>query len=394
MSEADKKALANATLMVDSYSTYMLHLAVEYSEGAVEGAVEGAKKADVRIVKALLDAGANADVLVDSLHPISCIEAKDEAGCRAIVEALLEAGAELKAEHLRSDLFEYNTVLAKVLIEKLMETGVSLSYDQLDMGLNSAVSDYNYWHNELDTEGEKNALELMKVLIKAGADITQKYGEKGPLINLIQDKEIKDELIALAAKPHIVRQVSNFIMTGKIGRQNVQGKDDFIDKMAGAIQRFRQNCGIGGEGEGLGDNDKAAARKAAEVIYDELDRMSQRESVNNRTFMEFIENLARAAKAFFTDLIFGEDKAATRSTVQEALQGNTIWKGHGLQTGEKLHEKLKGTMTQLREREPEPDEQKEVAADKSTSASVEVSSEASSDTFQEDELSHSASLKP
>ena len=249
-----------------------------------------------------------------------------------------------------------DAVLVKVLIKELMEAKTDV--DTLSIRFNMALESAAFASCYTSNEERKILVEIIKMLIKAGADITYRGAyDSCPAIDIIRDEESKNELIAFAAKPHIVRQVSNFIMTGQIGGQDVQGKDDFIDKMAGAIQEFRQNCGIGGEGEGLGDNDKAAekaaARKAAEVIYDGLERMSQRESIDNRTFMEFIEDLAQAALDFFTDLIFGEDKAATRSTVQEALRGNTAstWNEPGTSAGgdkeHSLHAQLKITMHKL-----------------------------------------------
>ena len=113
-------------------------------------------------------------------------------------------------------------------------------------------------------------------------------------------------------------QIIRFIKTGvgTLGEGRIRSKEYFITQMAEFILASRQTTTAS-------DKVQAAARKTSEVIYDELEHMAQRASVDNKTFMQSVNDSAWAAKAFFTDLIFGENKAATRSTIQDVLRGNT-----------------------------------------------------------------------
>ena len=283
---------------------------------------------------------------------------------------------------------------------------------------------------------------IMTLLVNAKAKIDERDGDGNPPLDYVDNSDFKRDLTILAHKkagkthegavaaydkeygvtqaPHVAQasapasgdspssladQITKFIITGVVtqGRGKPGSKGEFITQMAGAIIASEETTDASDKAQTAA---RTAARKTAEIIYDELDRMTKLTSLDDKTFMQSVNDLARAAKAFFTDLIFGEDKAATRSTVQEALRGNTttpeptpasasqsdvvqiVGGGSGgsestrpllAESKVNLHAQLKTTMYELKSREVATNRMSE---SKRTSSSPESSRTSASDDTQ------------
>ena len=331
VTDNDGKALANAT--VDGRP--ILHLAIE--------------SMNIAVIKAFIGAGADVNAVdADGNSPLLLAAKKD---IQSLAGGEVSAGERKKSEAVRVPIM-IELVAAGAKIDKAGKDGeFPLNY----------IKDERFKQSLITRVAERAEKPYDEVAKAAGVEVAK-------TVEAVEAAEVAEADTHSATDSNsLAEQITRFIKTGVVltGKGLIYGKDDFIAQMGESIL-------TSGQAEQPSDSDRAAARKTAEFIYDELERMSQRSSVDNGAFRQSVNDLARAALDFFTDLIFGEDKAATRSTIQDVLRANTqagkalqltpqtSTQQHGAREGAlstiegvtvRLHDQLKTTMDSIKARE-------------------------------------------